>query len=86
MVIFLYIFIFVVDTTLLRSIFKLFYMQNCLIMNPFFGFSFNILLNPDIPYLCKQCRSRSFGFSRSALFVIQYENLYQQSGSSNLIG
>ena len=26
-----------------------------------------VLLNPDIPYLCKQCRSRSVGFSRSQL-------------------
>ena len=41
-----------------------------------------VLLNPDIPCLCKQCRSRSVGFWRSnwsgsALFVIQYVNLYQ---------
>ena len=50
----------------------------------------------------KQCRSRSVGFchseeanfchseevnwSVSALFAIQYVNLYEQSGSSNLIG
>ena len=26
-----------------------------------------VLLNPDIPYLCKQCRSRSVGFWRSQL-------------------
>ena len=50
-----------------------------------------VLLNPDIPCLCKQCRSRSVGFWRSqliwtALFVILYVNLYQQPGSSNLIG
>ena len=34
-----------------------------------------VLLNPDIPYICKQCRSRSVGFwkanwSGSALFAI----------------
>ena len=48
-------------------------------------------LNLDTPYLCKQCRSRSVcseeaNWSRSALFVIQYVNLYQQPGLSNLIG
>ena len=37
-----------------------------------------VMLNPDIPCLCKQCSS--------ALFANQYVNLYQQSGSSNLIG
>ena len=41
-----------------------------------------VLLNPDIPCLCKQCRSRSVGFkeanlSGSTLFAIQYVNLYQ---------
>ena len=46
-----------------------------------------VLLNPDMPCLCKQCRFRSVGFfSGSALFAIQYWNLYQQSGSSNLNG
>ena len=50
-----------------------------------------VLLNPDIPCLCKQCRSRSVGFkeahwSGSALFAIHCMNLYQQSWSSNLIG
>ena len=34
----------------------------------------------------KQCRSISVGFSGSALFVIQYVNLYQLPGSSYLIG
>ena len=35
-----------------------------------------VLLNPDIPCLCKQCRSRSVGFwSGSALFAIKYVNL-----------
>ena len=29
-----------------------------------------VLLNPDIPYLCKQCRSRSVGFWRSQLIWI----------------
>ena len=50
-----------------------------------------VLLNPDTPCLRKQCRSRSVGFwkanwSVSALFIIQYVNLYQQPRSSNLIG
>ena len=40
-----------------------------------------LVLNPDIPCLCKLCRSRSV-----ALFVIKYVNLYQQPGSSNLTG
>ena len=40
-----------------------------------------VLLNPDIPCLYKQYRSRLV-----ALFVIQYMNLYEQSGLSNLIG
>ena len=29
-----------------------------------------VLLNPDIPWLCKQCRSRSVGFFRSQLILI----------------
>ena len=50
-----------------------------------------VLLNPDIPCLCKRCRSRSVGFcswsgSESALFAIKYMNLLQQLESSNLIG
>ena len=50
-----------------------------------------VLLIPDIPCLCKQCRSRSVGFLRtnwsgSTLFVIENVNLYQEPGSSNLIG
>ena len=70
------------------------------------------LLSPDIPCLCKQCRSRSLplqtvkiqipafansvapdqlaskeaNWSGSALFAIQYVNIYQKSGWSNLIG
>ena len=49
------------------------------------------MLNLDIPCFCKQCKFRSVGFleanwSESALFVIQHVNLYQQSGSRNLIG
>ena len=37
-----------------------------------------VLLNPDIPYLCKQCRSDSEEANRSgsALFAIKYVNLY----------
>ena len=50
-----------------------------------------VLLNPDIPCLCKQCRSKSVGFWRSQLFwictvVMKYLNLYEQLWSSNLIG
>ena len=52
-----------------------------------------VLLNQDMPCLCKQCRSRSVRFeeadwSVSALFqfIIQLMNLYHQPGSSNLIG
>ena len=41
-----------------------------------------VLLNPNIPCLCKQCRSRS----GSALFAFKYVHLHQQSGSSNLTG
>ena len=44
-----------------------------------------VLLNPDMSFLCKQCRSRSVGFW-TALFAIKYVNLYQQSESNNLIG
>ena len=50
-----------------------------------------VLLNPDIPSLCKQCRSRKMtsveaiwsGFTQ---FDIKYQILYQQPGSSKLIG
>ena len=50
-----------------------------------------VLLNPDIPCLWKQCRSRSVGFwisqlIWSALFAIQYVKLYWKAGSRNLIG
>ena len=47
-----------------------------------------VLLNQDMPCLCKQWRSRSVGFSwsGSTLFVIKYVNLYQQPGSRYLIG
>ena len=46
-----------------------------------------ILLNPDIPCLYKQCRSRSVGFFRSRLIwictvVIMYVNLYQHPGTN----
>ena len=46
-----------------------------------------VLLNPDIPCLCKQCRARSVGsnWSGSALFVIYYVNLYQQPGSGDQV-
>ena len=50
-----------------------------------------VQLNPDMPCLCKQCRSRSVGFWRNQLICIYTichwnVNLYQQPGSSNLIG
>ena len=54
-----------------------------------------VLLNPDMPCLCKQCRSISVGFWRShseanwygsALFAVHYVNSYQQSGPRNLTG
>ena len=51
-----------------------------------------VLLNPDMPCLSNQYRSRSVGFSRSqlicwsgsALFVIKCVNLYQQHGPRSL--
>ena len=49
-----------------------------------------VLLKPDMPCLCKQCRSRSVGFSRSQLIWIctvwHYLIYSKQSRSSNLIG
>ena len=53
-----------------------------------------VLLNPDIwIYLAfansvdpDQLASEEANWSGSALFAIQYVNLYQQSGSSDLIG
>ena len=50
-----------------------------------------VLLNPDIPVFANsvdpdQLASEEANWSGSALFAIKYVNLYQQSGSSNLIG
>ena len=50
-----------------------------------------VLLNPLYPDLANsvdpdQLASEETNWSGSALFVIQYVNLYQQPGSSNLIG
>ena len=53
-----------------------------------------VLLNPDIPCFANsvdpdqlaQLASEEANWSGSALFAIKYVNLYQQSGSSNLIG
>ena len=49
-----------------------------------------VLLNPDIPFANSadpdQLASEKANWSGSALFVIKYVKLYQQSGSSNLIG
>ena len=42
------------------------------------------LLKPDVPCLCKQCKSRSVGFWICT--VCYYVNSYQESGSSNPIG
>ena len=42
-----------------------------------------ILLNPIYPAFAN---NEEANWSGSALFVIKYVNLYQQSGSSNLIG
>ena len=48
-----------------------------------------VLLNPDMPCLYSkdpdQLASEA-SWSGSALFVINYVDLYQQTGSSNLIG
>ena len=48
------------------------------------------MLNPDIPCLCNsvdpdQLASEEANWYGSALFVIKYMNLQQQSRSSNLI-
>ena len=50
-----------------------------------------VLLNPDIPFFANsvdpdQLASEEANWSGSALLAIEYVNLYQQSGSSNLIG
>ena len=51
----------------------------------------HVLLNPDIPAFANsvdpdQLASEEANWSESALFDIKYVNLYQQSGTSNLIG
>ena len=46
-----------------------------------------VLLNPDIPCFANSVDpDQLVNWSGSALFVIQYVNLYQQSGLSNMIG
>ena len=50
-----------------------------------------VLLNPIYPAFANsvdpdQLASEEANWSGSTLFVIKYVNLYQQSGSSNLIG
>ena len=50
-----------------------------------------VLLNPDIPAFANsvdpdQLASEEVNWSGDALIAIQYVNLYQQSGSSNLTG
>ena len=47
-----------------------------------------VLLNPDMSclYSVDPDQLASADWSVSALFAIKYVNLYQQSGSSNLIG
>ena len=71
-----------------------------LLLNNLSDYLFNLnIYNPSLaehdmpcltmPCLSKQCRSRSVGFWRSQLIwicTVCHFNLYQQSGSSNLIG
>ena len=45
-----------------------------------------VLLNLDMPCLCKHYRSSEANWPGSALFIIQYVNYYQQAGLINLIG
>ena len=48
-----------------------------------------VLLNPDIPYLCKQCRARSVGFQLIWIGTVCHsvcQIMYQQSESRNLTG
>ena len=50
-----------------------------------------VLLNPDMSFFANnvdpdQLASEEANWSGSALLAIEYVNLYQQSGSSNLIG
>ena len=50
-----------------------------------------VLLNPDMPHIANsvdpdQLASEEANWSGSAPFVIKYVSLYQQPGSSNLIG
>ena len=69
---------------IINSIWNKLTVSYCISLNP--G-----LAEPGYALLWKQCRSRSVGFSEanwsgSALFVIKYINLYQQSSSSTVIG
>ena len=43
---------------------------HCLLRQVYLNILTLVLLNPDIPCLCKQCRSRSVGFCRSQLIWI----------------
>ena len=49
-----------------------------------------VLQNSDMPFVSSvdpdQLASEEANWSGASLFAIQYVNLYQQSGSSNLIG
>ena len=50
-----------------------------------------VLLNPDIPVFANsadpdQLASGDTNWSGSAMFVVKYVNMYQEPGSSNLIG
>ena len=57
-----------------------------------FAFSLTlVLLNPDMSFFANnvdpdQLASEGANWSGSALLSIEYVNLYQQSGSRNLIG
>ena len=60
--------------------------DNDVVLCPFQHYLILVLLNPDIPWLCKLCRSEEANWSGSALFAIHYVNFYQQSGLRTLIG
>ena len=63
----------------LRQSFRFFILLHCYL----------VLLNPDIPAFANSVdpdQLAEANWSGSVLFAIKYVNLYQQSGSSNLIG
>ena len=67
------------QTMIITHVFFMCVFYNCHIINTCLTL---VLPNPDISYLCKQCRSRSVGFWRSQLIWIctvftKYVHLYQ---------